>query len=118
MSQSQSFNQFVSLVDEQHEITPQLVQQIKKDFGNLIQNEPEFIGKMSIYNALYDWVFPIVQQLLKNDRQKFNALIYSIDAGYMKEKFGRREESELVQWTHAILLRECLKVFIRNNYKV
>jgi hypothetical protein len=36
----------------------------------------------------------------------------------MKDKLKGRKEKELEQWVHAVLLRECLKIFIRNNYKV
>jgi len=112
------YNQYITLVNEQHDITPALIAQIKKDFGSYLNTEPDLSINPSIYTSLYLWVFPAVEHLFKNDRQKFTALIYSIDAGFIKDKFGKRTETELQQWVHAILLRECLKVFIRNNYKV
>lgn len=113
-----TYNNYIALVNEQHEITPSLVEQLKKDFGTLLETDPDLNASPSIYTSLYLWIFPITENLYKNDRQRFTALIYSIDAGYIKDKFGKRDEPELQQWTHAILLRECLKVFIRNNYKV
>jgi hypothetical protein len=114
----ETYNNYVALINEQHEITPSLVAQLKKDFGTLLETDPDLNANPSIYTSLYLWIFPVIENLYKNDRQRFTALIYSIDAGFIKDKFGKRDENELQQWTHAILLRECLKVFIRNNYKV
>lgn len=118
MDSPDKYNQYISLVNEQHDITPSLIAQIKKDFGSYLEVEPDMGANPSIYTSLYLWIFPAVEKLYKNDRQKFTALIYSVDAGFIKDKFGKRDENELQQWVHAILLRECLKVFIRNNYKV
>ena len=113
-----NYNNYVAIVNEQHDITPDLIAQIKKDFGTLLQTEPDFTTSPAIYISLFNWISPIIENLYKNDRQRFTSLIYTIDAGYTKNKFGKRNESELEQWIHAILLRECLKVFIRKNYKV
>ena len=71
-----------------------------------------------MYESIYQWVYPVLQQLYKNNPRRFTSLMYTVDAAYMKNKFGQRNEHELVQWTHAVILRECLKVFIRNNYTV
>ncbi|HLP13003.1 MAG TPA: hypothetical protein VK177_13795 [Flavobacteriales bacterium] len=95
-----------------------MIAQIKKDFGTLMEKDPDMTVNPSIYECLYAWIYPVLENLYRNDRQRFTSLIYSIDAGFIKDKFGARKEKELDLWVHAILLRECLKVFIRNNYKV
>lgn len=76
-----------------------------------------FMG-LNNYENIYDWVYPVMLHLYRNDRRRFTSLMYSVDAAYMKNRFGQRAESEIEQWTHAVILRECLKVFIRNHYKV
>lgn len=93
---------------------PQVVLQVKKDFGTLLEGEPTG----NTYEQLYQWVYPVMEHLYRNDRMRFTSLMYTVDAMYMKNKFGKRQENELAQWTHAVVLRECLKVFIRNNYQV
>lgn len=115
MDSPEKYNNYLTLLQEHHELMPQVVSQIKKDFGSLLgESNPELTG--NLYEALYSWIFPVMENLYKNDRRRFTSLMYSVDAAYMKNKFVERRENEMVQWTHAVILRECLKVFIRNNY--
>lgn len=119
MNAPEKYNNYVDHVNHNKDLTRQLVAQIKKDFGSLLdEKETLFEHSLNSYQAVYDWIFPVLQTLYRNDRQRFTSLIYAIDAAYMKNRFGPRTEPEIEQWTHAILLRECLKIFIRNNYKV
>jgi hypothetical protein len=84
----------------------------------LLESDPDMNINPSIYQCIYAWIYPVLQNLYKNDRQRFTSLIYTVDAGFIKDKLKGRNEKELEQWVHAVLLRECLKVFIRKNYKV
>ncbi|HYG51904.1 MAG TPA: hypothetical protein VD905_13425 [Flavobacteriales bacterium] len=95
-----------------------MIEQIKKDFGTLLETDPDMAVSASVYQCLYEWIYPVLEHVYRNDRQRFTSLIYTIDAAFIKDKFGQRKEKELEQWVHAVLLRECLKVFMRNNYKM
>lgn len=117
MSNIQPYNNYISAVNENLELTTELIAQLKKDFGTLLMVDPVFNQEFTTYDNLYQWIFPVLKNLFDENRQKFTSLIYVIDAGFIKQKFGKRPETELEQWTHAILLRECLKVFIRKNYQ-
>ena len=116
MDHPQQYNNYLSLLHEHHELIPQVVEQIRKDFGDLIVGEPA--AGTNAYEQVYQWIFPVMQRLYKNDRRRFTSLMYTVDAAFMKNKFGQRTQTELELWTHAVLMRECLKVFIRNNYRV
>lgn len=116
-NQLENFDQYITTVNSNATITAMVIDQLKKDFGSLLNDQPALISGSNFYQELYQWVFPVMENLYHKDRQRFTALVYTVDAGFMKKRFKNRNESDLEQWVHAVVLRECLKVFIRLNYK-
>lgn len=110
------YNDQIAFLNNNKELTDLLINQIKKDFGNLIHSEPQ-IKSQDTYLNLYNWIYPIIEELAKTDRGRLTSLIYTVDAGFIKKRFNPKDGTEVEQWTHAILIRECLKLFIRLNYK-
>ncbi len=110
------YNNHVAALNNNIELTNLIINQLRKDFGSLLQDNPK-INLNNAYQSIYEWIFPVIQRLWNDDRTRLTGLIYAIDAGFMKKRFKGRKEDEIVQWTHAIILRECLKVYIRVNYK-